>query len=290
MGIEPVSIRNCRKELGMEIPKKGFTHAGRFHADDAFSTALLLYLNKDFTYERGFQVPKDFEGIVYDIGGGEFDHHQAGAPIRQNGVPYAAFGLLWREFGASILGVEDAANFDEQFIQPMDLSDNTGKFHEICSVTEAFNPTWDSDRPENEAFEEAVSFAGTILEKKFERIFAIRRAETMVRQAVEKAEDKIVVLKRSAPWKQIASPADVEYVVYPSQRGGYAAQGVPIEPEGTELKRPFPEEWRGADAATLARLSGVAGLRFCHKSGFLLTAETLEEAIACCKIAQQTAL
>lgn len=271
----------------MDIPKKGFTHAGKFHADDVFSTALLLYLNKDYTYERGFQVPEDFDGIVYDIGWGEFDHHQADAPVRENGAPYAAFGLLWREFGASILGEEEAASFDEQFIQAMDVSDNTGRYHELCSVTEAFNPAWDSDQPEDEAFKEAVAFAKTVLEKKLERIFAIKRAETMVREAVERAEDKIVVLKKSAPWKQIASPADVEFVVYPSQRGGYAAQGVPVEPEGTELKRPFPEEWRGADAEDLARMSGVAGLRFCHKSGFLLTAQTQEEAIACCKIAQQ---
>lgn len=271
----------------MNIPDKGFTHAGKFHADDVFSTALLRYLNPGFTYTRGFQVPDDFEGIVYDIGWGAFDHHQADAPVRENGVPYAAFGLLWREFGTSVLGVEEAQLLDEQMIQSMDLSDNTGSNNELCTLIESFNPVWDSDMPEDEAFEQAVSVADLALRKRFERVLAKKRAESMVKEAIDKAQDKIAVLQKAAPWKQLMSPADIEYVVYPSKRGGYAAQGVPVEPDGLELKRPFPEKWRGADAETLARLSGVAGLRFCHKSGFLLTAATLEEAVECCRIARK---
>lgn len=271
----------------MKIPQKGFTHAGKFHADDVFSTALLLYMNPDYTYERGFQVPENFDGIVYDIGWGAFDHHQADAPVRENGVPYAAFGLLWKEFGASILGENEAAHMDATFVQPLDLSDNTGKSDEICDIIDYFNPAWDSDQSEDEAFAEAVSIASVILNKKFDKIFAVRRAEEMVRTALEKAENKIMILPRSAPWKQIAAPADVEYVVYPSKRGGYAAQGVPITPDGLELKRPFPEAWRGADAKELAKISGIKGLRFCHKSGFLLTAETLEEAVACCRLSME---
>lgn len=274
----------------MKIPEKGFTHAGKFHADDVFSTALLQYLNPGFTYTRGFQVPDNYEGIVYDIGWGEYDHHQVDAPVRENHVPYAAFGLLWREFGASILGEEDARLLDEQMIQSMDMSDNTGSANELCTMIESFNPVWDSNQTGDEAFAEAVSVAGIILRKRFERIRARKRAEGMVNDAIACAKDGIVILERSAPWKQLVSPTDIEYVVYPSQRGGYAAQGVPVEPDGLELKRPFPKEWRGADAQTLAQISGVPGLRFCHKSGFLLTAETLEEAVRCCQISREKSM
>ena len=62
-------------------PEKGFTHGGIFHADDVFTTALLKILNPEFTWERGFEVPEDFDGIVYDIGFGEFDHHQADSQV-----------------------------------------------------------------------------------------------------------------------------------------------------------------------------------------------------------------
>ena len=79
----------------MKIPANGFTHAGKFHADDVFATALLQILRPDIKITRGFTVPDDFDGIVYDIGFGMFDHHQEPREYRANGVPYAAFGLLW---------------------------------------------------------------------------------------------------------------------------------------------------------------------------------------------------
>ena len=78
----------------MKIPANGFTHAGKFHADDVFATALLQILRPDIKITRGFTVPDDFDGIVYDIGFGMFDHHQEPREYRANGVPYAAFGLL----------------------------------------------------------------------------------------------------------------------------------------------------------------------------------------------------
>ena len=51
----------------MKIPAKGFTHGGKFHADDVFSTALLQILRPDIQVTRGFVVPDDFDGIVYDV-------------------------------------------------------------------------------------------------------------------------------------------------------------------------------------------------------------------------------
>ena len=71
----------------MKIPANGFTHAGKFHADDVFATALLQILRPDIKITRGFTVPDDFDGIVYDIGFGMFDHHQEPRETRANGIP-----------------------------------------------------------------------------------------------------------------------------------------------------------------------------------------------------------
>ena len=71
----------------MKIPANGFTHAGKFHADDVFATALLQILRPDIKITRGFVVPDDFDGIVYDIGFGMFDHHQEPRETRPNGIP-----------------------------------------------------------------------------------------------------------------------------------------------------------------------------------------------------------
>ena len=129
-----------------------FTHSGKFHADDVFSSALLLYLNPEITILRGNKVPEDFDGIIFDIGRGRYDHHQKDSRIRENGIPYAAFGLLWEELGTEILGEELAAKFDEAFVQPLDNNDNTGEKNELASLIGSFNPSWDEDGETDEAF------------------------------------------------------------------------------------------------------------------------------------------
>ena len=85
------------------IPNSAVTHGGRFHADDVFSSALLRLLNPKIKIRRVMRLPENFDGLAFDIGGGDFDHHQNGAPVRENGVPYAAFGLLWRAFGDRLI-------------------------------------------------------------------------------------------------------------------------------------------------------------------------------------------
>ena len=124
----------------MKIPANGFTHAGKFHADDVFATALLQILRPDIKITRGFTVPDDFDGIVYDIGFGMFDHHQEPREYRANGVPYAAFGLLWRVLGPGLVGERQARLIDENFIQPLDLNDNTGEQNSLCDASASSTP------------------------------------------------------------------------------------------------------------------------------------------------------
>lgn len=151
-----------------------FTHGGKFHADDVFSSALLLYINPEISITRGNSVPDDFTGIVFDIGRGEFDHHQKDSRIRENGVPYAAFGLLWEAVGADILGEELAVKFDESFVQPLDNNDNTGEKNELATLIGNFNPSWDYEGGSDEAFFQAVSVAGMILETNLRDTVAMR--------------------------------------------------------------------------------------------------------------------
>ena len=52
-----------------------FTHSGKFHADDVFSFALLLFLIPEITILRVNRVPDDFDGSVFDIGRGKYHDH-----------------------------------------------------------------------------------------------------------------------------------------------------------------------------------------------------------------------
>lgn len=96
-------------------------------------------MNPEIQIERGNQVPENYEGIVFDIGRGAYDHHQKESRVRENGVPYAAFGLLWEALGAEILGEDLAAQFDESFVQPLDQNDNTGEKNELATLIGNFN-------------------------------------------------------------------------------------------------------------------------------------------------------
>ena len=161
----------------MKIPANGFTHGGKFHADDVFSTALLQIVRPDIKITRGFTVPDDFEGIVYDVGGGLFDHHSEPRETRPNGVPYAAFGLLWRVLGAQLVGEHQARLMDENFIQPLDLNDNTGEQNSLADAIGSFNPLWDSKADPDECFWRAVPVAKTILENEIAAANAVNRAD-----------------------------------------------------------------------------------------------------------------
>ena len=88
------------------------THSGTFHLDDAFAYAVLrlalglgaaggdhaLVRTRDEAVVAAADVAWDV-GAVYDAAANRFDHHQRGAPVREDGLPYSAAGLVWRHHG-----------------------------------------------------------------------------------------------------------------------------------------------------------------------------------------------
>lgn len=260
---------------------KGITHAGKFHADDVFSTALLRIINPDFKAERVFSIPEDTtDCIVYDIGRGRFDHHGVDVPLHENGCRYASFGLLWDEYGLELAGSERAfKHIEESFVSVIDEADNGGEPDMLSKVISSFNPSWDSDENRDEAFEEAVEMAEKILRKTIAREKSVEKADTIVYDALAKMKDRIVILEQFAPFSKPLIETEAVYVIYPSMRGGYCIQGVPVEEDSRDVKIPFPEEWRGLEEDEIQRVSGINGLKFCHNSGFMASAETEEIAV-----------
>lgn len=284
-------------QLLEEIRQKdssAFTHSGKFHADDVFSAALLLYLNPEITIIRGNKVPDDYKGLVFDIGRGQYDHHQKDSRVRENGVPYAAFGLLWEALGAEILGAELAEKFDESFVQPLDNNDNTGEKNELATLIGNFNPGWDSKGSNDQAFFQAVSVAGMILENKFERYRGNERADKRVEEVLEEhqralktgdtpAENtNILVLPEFIPCQKRLSETSIAFVIFPSNRGGYC-----IQPQKKEYsmnyKCSFPSQWLGLEGEELIAATGLESAVFCHKGGFLMTCGTLEDSLRACR-------
>ncbi len=269
------------------IPQLGFTHGGRFHADDVFSAAFLQLLRPDIRIYRGLQVPKNFSGIVFDIGDGPFDHHKKGSPRRANGAAYAAFGLLWREYGHFFLSPEEAKRFDDKFVQPLDIDDNKGTGNVLAGLIGAFNPPWDSNEDADAAYYQAVDVARALLGRKLRSLAAVERGKQRVAEALGSIEDGLVVLDEYIPWKPVLVESDAQFVVFPTPRGGYSLQCVPKDYNGkTGHKVPLPPAWHARPEAELQALSGVPDVSFCHASGFMCSVGSIEGARALVKKAK----
>ena len=151
----------------------------------------------------------------------------------------------------------------------------------------SFNPVWDSKDDPDECFWRAVPFAQTVLENEIAAANAVNRADAAVQRAYKNARDGIVVLPGYMPWKNGLYKTDALFVVYPSQRGGYSAQCV-TDYRTRRSKVPFPAAWAGKPEEELRRVSGL-GLRFCHPSRFLITADDRDQAVEACRRALRAA-
>ena len=91
-----------------------------------------------------------------------------------------------------------------------------------------------------------------------------------------------MILPKFVPCQKRLSETEIAFVIFPSNRGGYC-----IQPQKREYsmnyKCCFPEEWLGLEKEELQAASGLSGAVFCHKSGFLMTTETLEDAVQAAK-------
>ena len=77
-----------------------------------------------------------------------------------------------------------------------------------------------------------------------------------------------IILDEPLFYKDYLPSTDAIYVIYPSNRGGYAAQGVTKTSDTNELKKDFPKEW-------VSKLPPY--LRFCHSSRFLIAADNFDD-------------
>lgn len=254
----------------------GLTHAGVFHSDDVFATAFLKIINPDIKIIRNSQVFENFEGIVYDVGMGEFDHHGKDNACRDNGIPYAAFGKLWRKYAPELYGEYVYKKIDRTFIEFLDLSDNTGKSDSMCLAIAAFNPVEKNETGDKE-FWEAVDIAKVILEKLILKEQTHYLDEQLVKNIYAKSANKqIIVLDKYLHFKDTLPSTEAMYVIFPSNRGGYVAQAVSVSSDSIELKKPFPKIWLDVLPSYL---------NFCHTSRFLIAADTIDDLIRACNVA-----
>ena len=246
------------------------THNGSFHADEVFAIAALGLLPEQLevvrTRDGELLAAADLRvdvGFRYDPGAGDFDHHQREFDLaRNNGIGFASFGLIWREFGARICaGDREVADAVEaSLVQAVDANDTGQQISQslidgvrpmtVNSVIGGFNARWDevlTAEEERGRFDAAVELASGILEREIGSAASGRRAVHIVRNAITGAEDpRIVLLPDNVPWKQIvvSEAPDALVVIYP-KRQGFGVEAVPAQLGTFENRRDLPRRGPG---------------------------------------------
>lgn len=300
------------------------THATNFHADDICATATLKIFFKYFHPKIKIVVKRtldekvlDVSDVVYDIGKIydpkklRFDHHQkGGSGVRENGIQYAAFGLVWKHFGKDICAHHFNAVTGKKATKPqtekmfqivekrivchidgMDNGQMTYKetfedvvpltmdnYFEMCKVAVSSK---DSDIAKtNKAFDKEffrlVPFMEEVLQSILTYAVYKERDESQALKLYTKAKDKRIIVCDRFYYFNFGKLPEPLIIVYPNPRGGWGAKVVRKDESSYDARFYFPQSWAGLTDAELEKVSGVQGANFCHNAKFLITASTKE--------------
>jgi uncharacterized UPF0160 family protein len=304
------------------IPEFLVTHSGGFHADELMSSVVLTQLFPDArivrSRDQAWITPRP-DRIIFDVGGQYdpeihiYDHHQRGAPVRDDENPYSSFGLVWKHFGLdylAALGVtpDQAArvfhSVDQGFVLLIDLLDNgaldpsvAGPLSGITlpALLESLKPVFDDPDADadDHAFHRALTVARLFLEARVARSAAKLRAEAAVLEAISQAgESPILELPRGMPFRSAVAKTGADHLLFVITPRGkdWSLGGIRKHDEGFELRADLPETWAGLSNADLEAACGVTGASFCHKGRFIAAATSREAIVAMAQIAVEDVL
>ena len=291
---------------------KIITHSGNFHPDEVLGVAALLILfgnEAEIIRTRDIKIIKEKakDDVVLDVGGeyipdeNRFDHHQeGGAGKRENGIPYASFGLIWKKFGEQIAGSKRGADtLEEKLVLPIDAMDQGIDTYQKANkhfkpyLFEAslisFLPTWKEEKTSvDDAFLKAVEWAKVILEREIIKAQAFIDGEQEVEKAYQEAEDKrIIVLDNNYSWRDVIAkyPEPLFVVMNDGKQTTWAVSAIRKDGVSFQSRKLFPESWAGKTGSALAEVTGVADANFCHNGRFIIVANSKEGALKLANLA-----
>jgi uncharacterized UPF0160 family protein len=246
--------------------------------------------------------------IVYDIGKiynpskFRFDHHQKeGAGKRENGIPYASFGLVWKEFGLDLCNgkPEVVSVIDKHVVQAIDASDNgvdTSKplFEELqkFSLEDYMKlglSTWkEKSVNKDKVFMQAVQMARRALPRIIEKALHEYEARLFLMDLYAKTRDKRI-LDVQVPFSRgeiqmYLEPERFPELIYAvfkerEENDSYKVLAISKSKGSFDMRKGLPESWRGLEGQAIKAVTGFPDVRFCHSSGFLSAAESHETAL-----------
>ncbi len=284
------------------------THNGSFHADDIFACAVLgLYFDQQkqpykIIRSRDESVIESADCVV-DVGGENdpakdcFDHHQqGGAGARSNGIPYAAFGLVWDKYGKLLSPTEEiAAEVDRRLVQPIDAIDNGISISEptdvglcdygIYGIIGAYQNTWKEagdTKMQLDNFIHLVNVMKGVISREIERTEHRSEMIEKIQQIYDLAENKEIIeipyhVSIGALIQVLDKYKEVLYIVSRSNTN-WKVLAMRKSPCSFENRKSLPQLWSGKRGEELASITGVQDALFCHNACFMAVARSREGA------------
>lgn len=288
--------------------KTVLTHNGSFHADDVLAVATLklrfgklrIVRTRDEEKFKSAEFLVDV-GSIYSPENKRFDHHQVGgAGERYNGIPYASFGLVWKEYGKDICGgdVNVAKIIDERLVSYIDSMDNGfGELKEVANgvipytigmAIVAFNKTWRGNDDNYNNFIKAVVFAESFLQREISLVKDESSGMKLVKRAYEESTDKrLIILEAKYPWEFVLKDfSEPVFVITPNKDNNtWEVNAVRDNPLSFKNRKDFPIEWAGKRNKELSSVTGVEDAIFAHNGRFFVVCKSKEGAIKLANLA-----
>jgi uncharacterized UPF0160 family protein len=290
------------------------THNAGFHTDDVFAVATLeLLLGDDVevirTRDEDIIKTGDYVvdvGGVYDEETNRFDHHQkGGAGKRENGIPYAAFGLVWKKFGKEVCGSQAVADaIDKKIAQYVDAGDNGVDTHknifpglgqyDIYQIINSYEPTWkETEKNTDTEFLNAADFAKSLLKREIKSVTDWVEAENNVKEIYKNTDNKqLIILDKNYNYSRVlisltlaGFPEPLYFVHHRISDNLWQVVTINKERSTLELRKALPEEWKGSEMEEFSKLTGISDGVFCHIYGFMCVTKSKESAVKLAKLA-----
>ena len=265
------------------------THSGTFHVDDVISTVFLSKIFKEINLIRipSIENKNTNNKLVFDIGLGEFDHHQKNRNgKRENGIYYSSIGLLWKKYGKDYLKNIEVKNIDKvyeymdkELIQYIDATDNMQMEYLKSKTSPDFvklcNPEWNENVTEEEGFIHALKLADEFWNIYIKHAIAEVEAIEIIINKIEETNENYAIFDKELPYRKavdLLKNKNVKYLIFKSKRKCYDIRII-------DKDMNFKKEIVINNIKQARSLSKISDLLYVDIRGKLCCTETLDSAI-----------
>lgn len=296
------------------------THTAPHQADEVAAIVALRIINPGVKIVRTrdsyvmHNLAQTENAFLLDIGGDYdpdrrmFDHHQhAGAGYRYPTTkewPYATAGLIWKHYGAQVVRtlhpdlsdmdcIEVAEYIDVYLIRYLDAIDCGVRVKSggpsLSAVIASFNPAW-FEKDEVDSFPLILDLAQVVLTNFIRRYAGKILARDRVRKSNFALDGKVLVLDQCLPWSEVVAEEmpNVLLVAYPvpTSQPGLPQWQIKTAVNSNNTPRMYlPQTWGGYEGPSLASITGIEDVVFCHRSRHLAGTTSKESALELAKVA-----